>query len=260
MVDIFGMIIDLIPSFIKSRLCSKEERKQKHLEDIKKEVLQPILNNLNTIYIPILEKQKEIIMSDHSYGKDQKVHFRIIPWYNSEKMLYSLHPRLTYQKTNETLYNDIKKNHFRELIKNFEDFDSQLKDYTNNWISYSEQIFSIINDKIKVPLIENFNMNSDFINTYELAGYVINDIYGIQLDPIRSSGSELSIVNNPVLKGTPEKIQKCLELIIELKKDDSVSKKLNPIHKELLGKAYTLQSETDKIIKTYKLSGNCEFV
>lgn len=51
MVDILGIIIDLIPSFIKSRLCSKEERKQKHLEDIKKEVLQPMYNNVTTISV-----------------------------------------------------------------------------------------------------------------------------------------------------------------------------------------------------------------
>jgi len=44
-----------------------------------------------------------------------------------------------------------------------------------------------------------------------------------------------------VLRGSKEKQHECLELIDRLEKDDSFSKDLNPVHKELLGKAYHLQ-------------------
>ncbi len=85
MVDIVGTIIDLIPSFIKSRLCSKEERKQRHLDDIKKDVLQPMFNNLTTIYIPILENEKEIVIASYSYNKEQ-VQFKLVPSLESKKI------------------------------------------------------------------------------------------------------------------------------------------------------------------------------
>lgn len=266
MKDPLDWIIDIIPSFIRSRLCLKEERKQKHLEDIKREVLQPMFNDLTIICIPILERKKQIITTYYSYNKDLKPQFKIISSLESEesgelKPGIPIYYKSTYQKINENLYNDIKKNHFMELIKYWEDFDSQLKEYTQSWVSFSGQISNKINDEIELPLIENFNMDSDFIYTYEIAAYVANYVYGFnQLNPVRSTERGLEIINQVVLKGSQEKRQKCLELIEKLKKDKSPLEKLNSVHKELLEKAYTLQNNIDKTIKTYKLSGSCEFV
>lgn len=261
MFDILGTIIDLIPSFIKSRLCSKEERKQRHLDDIKKDVLQPMFNNLTTFYIPILEKEKEIVIDSYSYNKEQ-VQYKLVPSLESVKIeTIGLNVKPNFQKINENLYSDIKEKHFRELIREWEDFDSQLKQYSDNWVSYAEKIFSKINDEIKLPIINNFNMEGDFIYTYRLAAYVTNIIYGFnQRNLIRYSDKGLVIINMDVLRGSKEKQQKCLELIDKLEKDGSFLKELNPVHKELLGKAYHLQRELDRTIKTYKLSGNCEFV
>lgn len=260
MVDI-GTIIDLIPSFIKSRLCSKEERKQRHLDDIKKDVLQPLFNNLTTIYIPILEKEKEIVIDGYSYNKEQ-IQFKLVSTLESVKIeSIGLIVKPNYQKINENLYSDMKEKHFRELVKEWEDFESQIKHYSGNWVSYADKIFTKINDELRLPIISTFDMTGDFIYTYRIAAYVTNIIYGFnQRNPIRYSEKGLSFVNMDVLRGSKEKQQKCLDLIDKLEKDDSFLKELNPAHKELLGKAYHLQRELDRTIKTYKLSGNCEFV
>lgn len=225
-----------------------------------------MLHNLTTIYIPLLERKKEIVTAYYSYNKDSKPQFELISSLESLESVElkpgrPIYPASTYQKINENLYNDIKKNHFRELIKYWENFDLQLKEYGKSWVSFSEQIFSKINEEIELPLIENFYMDSDFVHAYEISAYVINSIFCLKKhEQIISTEKGLEIVNTPVIKGSLEKKQKCLDLIEKLKKDDSILEKLSPIHKELLGKAYTLQKEIDKTIKTYKLSGNCEFV
>lgn len=254
-------IIDKILSFFISHICSKEKLKQKHLEDIKREVLQPLLNNLNAIYIPILEKEKEIVIDGYSYNKEQ-IQFKLVSTLESVKIeSIGLIVKPNYQKINENLYSDMKEKHFRELVKEWEDFESQIKQYSDNWVSYAENIFSKINGELRLPIISNFDMTGDFIYTYRLAAYVTNIIYGFdQRNPIRSSEKGLSFVNMDVLRGSKEKQHKCLELIDRLEKDDSFPKELNSVHKELLGKAYHLQRELDRTIKTYKLSGNCEFV
>ena len=50
LAEFFGWILGLIPDKIKSKLVSKEERKEKHLDDIKKEVLKPLFKLLDEFF------------------------------------------------------------------------------------------------------------------------------------------------------------------------------------------------------------------
>lgn len=249
--QILGIIIGLISSFIMFHLGSKEKRKQKHLEDIKSEVLQPMLDNVINIYLPVLEKEKEIITVRYPYPHKKEEKIQIVPFYESD---------ISKKEVNETLYADIEKNH-KELTKGWGDFHSQFEKYSNNWVLYSEEIFDKINDELKLSLYDRSG-NDEFINTWKLATYIVNYTYGFKkLTEIKEYENELRTSNETILKcPSPEKIKKCQELIDKLKKDDSKSKELEPTRRELLSEAYNLKSKIDKGIKTYKLSGNCEYV
>jgi len=70
MVDILGWVIDSIPSFIKSRICSKEELKQKHLADIKKEVFEPKLRILDeTTFLYWKVRRRLLNIQRRTYGE-----------------------------------------------------------------------------------------------------------------------------------------------------------------------------------------------
>ncbi len=276
MVDILGWIIDAIPSFIKSRICSKEELKQKHLADIKKEVFEPMLRTLDETYIPVLEGEKTIIVytSKHLWGKgvDVKISsgklefdLEIISPESENRRDWNNPP----PKINKNLYLDIKRNHYGDFINNFEKFQSGYITFGNKWLSYAIEIQNIIEKEFNLPLFDGDPTKESFVNSKALAGYIIEKINGINPSPISISEHRNSISlpgwtfsdGYPVgLNGKPEEVDKCIELVNRLISDDKKYAELHPEQDNLLKSANSLRSDLDQIIKTYKLPGKCDYV
>lgn len=270
MVDIFGWVIDAIPSFIKSRICSKEELKQKHLADIKKEVLEPMLRILDEIYIPVLESRKPIIEYTSHYVQGKGVDVR--QWsgkYEHELKVVSpdserwtIHKNLP--KINQSLYLDIKENHYKEFLRNYEKFVIDFDDYGNRWLSYAVEIQKIIENELGMPLFEGDDAKESFVKPKALASYIIGRIMRSNPSPIDISETPCNYITVPesprALKGTKEDVKRCIDLVNKLITDDKKYEKLYPKQENLLKSAILLRSELDKIIKTYKLPGKCNYV
>jgi hypothetical protein len=276
MVDILGWVIGAIPPFIKSRMCSKEELRQKHLADIKKEVFEPMFRILDDTYIPVLEGKRTIIeyTSKNIWGKgvDIKQHsgklefdLKIISP-ESENMRNLMIPP---PKINQNLYIDIKKNHYTEFINNFEKFQSGFTTFGNKWLSYAIEIQNIIEKEFNLPLFDGDPTKESFVNSKALAGYTIEKINGINPSPINISehrnsislpGGTFSDGYPEGLNGKPEEVDKCIELVNRLISDDKKYAELHPEQENLLKSANSLRSDLDQIIKTYKLHGKCDYV
>ncbi len=276
MVDILGWVIDSIPSFIKSRICSKEELKQKHLADIKKEVFEPMLRILDEIYIPVLEGKKTIIeyTAKNVWGRgiDIKQHSAelkfdlIIVSLESENIRNWNNP---LPKINQNLYQDIEENHYNEFINDIEKFQSEFIAFGTKWLSYGVEIQNIIEREINLPLFDGDNAKESFVNSKALAGFIIEKINGINPNPVGISDGKKSIAlpgwtfsdGYPTgLKGNPEDIEKCIDLVNRMISDDKKYADLHPEQENLLKTVISLRSELDQIIKTYKLPGKCDYV
>lgn len=276
MFDFLGWVIDAIPSFIKSRICSKEELKQKHLADIKKEVFEPMLRILDETYIPVLEGKKTIIVytSQHVRGKevDVKQHSGklefdleiISPESDNRRDWNNPSPKI-----NQNLYLDIKRNHYKDFINNFEKFQSEYIIIGNKWLSYAIEIQNIIEKEFNLPLFDGCLTKESFVNSKALAGYIIEKINGVNLTPISISEHRNSITLpgwtcfdvNPIgLSGKEGDVEKCIALMNRLISEDKKYTELHPELENLLKSAKSLISELDQIIKTYKLAGKCEYV
>ncbi len=277
MVDILGWIIDPILSFIRSRICSKEELKQKHLAEIKEDVLKPMLDSLTCEvipheyyagealeagYIPILEGKKPLIYvaGENTFVRGLKSTEDAWKW---EYRLAVLKPELSI---NSTLYYDIKQNHYKELVQNWEEFISEFERYVNNWLAYAENIREIVEKELDLPIYSG-NLDGYCINASSLAVFMIERIMGLNPMPMRVESENQLMVTT--MTGTswqiaahaqPGKIQKCIELINKLIESDSKLEELNKPVKKLLEKARHLQTEIDKVIKSYNLPGRCEFI
>lgn len=278
MVDILGWIIDPILSFIRSRICSKEELKQKHLDDIKKEVLKPMFDSLTCEVIPgdyyagdalragymrilkgnaplIYPKRKQVFVKGLKATEDP-VRFK--------DELAILKPELGI---NENLYLDIKQNHYKGLAQDWGEFISEFERYANNWLAYAENIREIVEKELDLPIYSG-NLDGYCINASSLAAYVIEKIMGLNSIPVRIEDANKTLMialrtqqNYQIaVMGPPEKIQKCVELINNLIENDTKAEELNKPVKKLLEKAKHLQTEIDKVIKSYNLPGRCEFI
>jgi hypothetical protein len=276
MINLFDRFIDWILSSIKSHFISKEELRQKHLADIKKEVFEPMLRILDDTYIPVMEGKRTIIeyTSKNIWGKgvDVKQHsgklefdLKIISP-ESENMRNLMIPP---PKINHNLYLDIKKNHYNEFINSFEKIQSGFIAFGNKWLSYAIEIQNIIEKEFNLPLFDGYLTKESFVNSKALAGFTLEKINGINPSPINISEHRNSISlpgwtfsdGYPEgLNGKPEEVDKCIELVNRLISDDKKYAELHPEQENLLISANSLRSDLDQIIKTYKLPGKCDYV
>lgn len=278
MVEIIGWIIeriaDLLPSALKSRLISKEERTHKHFSDIKKEVLEPMLGVLDDIYIPVLESKNPIIEYSPHYVKGKVVDVRQY----SGKLLHVLkvvspdskripNHTNTFSKINQNLYLDIKVNHYKDFISKYEKFRVDFDGYGKKWLSYAFEIQEIILKEMSVSIYEGDMNKESFIEPEALASYIIEKIMELNISPITISETPWNYITvnisngSPMaLKGTREDVQRCIDLVNRLIADDKKYEKLHPEQENLLKSAISIRSELDKIIKTYKLPGKCNYV
>lgn len=277
MVDVLGKIIDWIPSAIKSRLISKEERKQKHLDDIKKEVLKPMVDSLTLEvtsheyyldeplragYIHILEGKAPLIYVAGTPAFVRGIKVTEDAW-KFEHKLAVLKPELSI---NENLYSDIKQHHYKELVQNWEEFINGFESYANDWLAYANDIRETIERELELPI---YNGDSDgyFVNSHPLAVYAIERIMGLNPMKMRIENENQLMITSITgtgwqiaMRAQPEKIQRCIELIDKLIESDVKTKELNAPAKKLLESANSLRNEIDRIIKTYELPGKCEYV
>jgi hypothetical protein len=277
MINFFDRFIDWILSAIKSHFISKEDINQKHLDDIKKEVLEPMLRILDETYIPVLEGKNTIIKytAKNVWGKgvdvrqhsgELKFDLEIISPESENRTNWNIPP----PKINQNLYRDIKENHYIEFINNIEKLQSGFIAFGNKWLSYAVEIQNIIEKEITLPLFDGDNAKESFVNSKALAGFIIEKINGINPSPVGISEGRNSISlpgwtfsegSYPTgLTGKPEEVKKCIDLVNRLIADDKKYAELHPEQEKLLKSANFLRSELDQIIKTYKLRGKCKYV
>jgi len=273
MVDVLSWVIDAIPSFIKSRICSKEELKQKHLTDIKKEVFEPMLKILDNTYIPALEDKNTIIEYTPKYVLSRGVNatqpsgkleheLKVVSIDPESRAIYKIPPKI-----NQNLYMDIKENHYKEFINDYEKFLTEFDSYGKKWLSYAIEIQKTIENGLDIPLFEGDKAKESFVDSIALANYIIEKMMGINPSPLTIEASWNSITVNLMsncspmaLKGTHEDVQRCIDLVNGLIANDKKYEKLHPEQENLLESVISLRSELDKIIKTYKLPGKCNYV
>jgi hypothetical protein len=273
MVDVSGWIIDAIPPFIKSRICSREELKQKHLADIKKEVLEPMLKILDDIYIPVLESKKTIIEYAPRYIQSKAIDVRQYSGnYEPELKVVSSDSerRVIYNppaKINQNLYLDIKKNHYKDFISRYEKFIIDFNGYSNKWLFYAVELQKIIENELDMLLFEGDMPKESFVNSKALVSYIIEKIMRTNISPINISETPWNYITvnisngSPMaLKGTRGDVQRCIDLVNMLISNDKKYAELYPEQEPLLKTAISLISELDKIIKTYKLLWKCSYV
>ena len=160
-------------------------------------------------------------------------------------------------KINQNLYQDIKENHYNEFIDNIEKFQSGFNAFGNKWLSYAVEIQNITEREITLPLFDGDNGKESFVNSKALAGYIIEKINGISPLPVTISEHRNSIIlqgwtfsdGYPVgLKGKPEDVDKCIELVNRLISDDKKYAGLHSEQENLLKNANFLRSEVNQML------------
>lgn len=261
MTDIIGSIIKHIPNVVTSRIINLDERKKTHLEDIKKDVLEPMHHNLTTVYLELLEMKFGIVCVADSFD-GEKMAYKLVSSLEEDPLADHMRVERDWiKKVNKNLYEDVKEHHFKDLITEWESFNTELRDYAGLWVQHSEMVFRRITSEIDVPFGPSIEPREDVMDAHELAKFVTNKIYG-SYPRFSLILNKNKIVNHSrvILESTEEKAQAGMELIESLLKDDSLREEHSEEHDRLLKKARSLESKIDRRIKSYTPLENCDYV
>lgn len=261
MVDLIGILIKVIETSypkIKERFISKENREQNHLEEIKKEVLDPLVKNLSELYIPVLKHEKLAIEYSRKYLPKKGMKATEYPLELETKLVL---PPPEYN-LDSTLYKDAEENHYAELFDDFEAFRTDFDAYARAWLSYASEIQKAITKDVDLPPYRE--LTTPFVDAPFLAQYVVGRLAGLNLEKLwvpKEGEPRISIGSRQVLVGNTEnEVKKCEETVNKFLESNMRIENIKQPAKKLLKRAEKIKSTVDKLRRTQKLSGNCEYI
>lgn len=271
------------------RLAERSRRqhqaKQVHLEAIKREVYQPLLNQLEHYYLPILEGKRgniihrveaitstEVPIEKHAIiNKIALIKLNLADIWNEWEMSDFMRnadakfpierPKLQYDSQ---LYNDAKENHEPEFVKRWETFVQRGNEYNDKCFAYVEQVASEISSRINLPVWTEYQSKPG-LGTVALAVFIWERQIGLGFDQLhkveRGERHELMIGSHVAAIGTEEEIDKCRNAVEELVTNRKTAEELRNFVQEsgLLAEAQYLRNGLHDLTYSHKLKGECRY-
>lgn len=239
----------------------KDPARRAHLQAIKEKVFDPLLEQLKIYYMPILNKEQVGIESATEPIWEGKL--------ATERPISSYREYLRVREPDSSaldanLYECMKENHFPELAKRWEDFQSAVRGYNKACLAYAKELRRSVVDRATLSSCEDLS-NYDqkgWANTRDIAIFILRRQLGqsIRLD-VTDNGTRLrdSSLSRRLAEGSPEEIQQCIAVINDLLPEHQQAETLGEQADELKATAIDLRKELKKFKLSRKLPGDCPY-
>lgn len=291
-----GIIIGLLLSFITAlgvwfgpRLVENSRRRyqarQDHLEMIKENVIKPLLNQVETYFMPIIDGQLSNVAEKSEFkpipdapidqfGGMRQIELSTITikdildeWeqedWQRDALDRSLTPRVRLQ-FDELLYNDLKNNHEPELVDKWETFVFKVEEYNKKCFSYVESISNKLIEQSKLPVWISYE-GKHGINASGLAAYIWGRQLGLRSDIVRvierGDGFDLSCGDKVMAMGSEEEIRSCFKIVSGLVSDKGEVYKLVETVSDigLKNETHVIKGILSDYMQSKKLRGKCTY-
>ena len=257
------MLITAIGVFLGPRLAEKSRRhynqRQVHLQEIKDEVLRPLLNVLNEYYIPISERRKANIEDSWRYEEVEEVPITG----NRRRSVEELVVVEPQRSESQQLYRCTKQSHFPGLVESWENFTTRFAEYNAKCLGWVKGLRDRITQQVNIPVLSPPFNQPKWIAPNRLAVWIFNRQLGVEFQPIKPIKADtdtwgIEFVSSRFLEHATEKEKDLtVEVLDKLEKDRAGVEDLIKEAEELKGQAYHLKVSLEDSLKALKLNGKC---
>jgi hypothetical protein len=269
LINLFVMVTSYLLMTKRDRWKFREENKQKHLSEIKEEVLLPLINILEGRWLPLLERKviNLDIKSIEKYEKDPVTSIRVSIEYIFVTWDISIHPNL-----NLYLYKHAMDNHYAQILEEYEAFKLKGDEYIKSCLSYAKEIKEQISQRRGLPKYNPLPSRKIYEEEWIKSGHLARFIVKKQIVPgdehlglnfeANSAKPSLTLVRDGTfeecaLTSNPAKIKEIIEKI--LKKRDKAEELISFADKLKINYS-NLINEMKDFYYSSELIGDCEFI
>jgi len=250
--------------YLASRLRIRHEERQAHFNEIKDKVFTPLLIYLTAGYIPILERWRPNIAVSRTAKQGEGVQ-ATDDVRAQEYKLVIVDPldQLIAHPLSHELYNDVKENHFRDFVRDWESFKEKFAEYNKRCLVYAEELRSLIIEQVNMP--ERSDGDGNWVDANELAAYIFKiqlGVAGWRLE-LKVDGEQARILlgsSTQLACGTQEELKRCMGIINELCNKDDKAKNLIERGGKLIDDAVAIEKELRSLSNSFKLPGSCQYI
>ena len=266
-----GLVGAFVSPMLLSRFQEQRRVKRDHLDTIKEQVLRPLREELERLYLPLLQGELGPVTLGHvvipvegsvtqsrttwdwTLAKRRNPVRQVFPIDDTSK---------SASEITQELYEDAKRHHYRRFIRKLEAFKAGVESYTDEWMAYAEELSQVVVDCTGLPVVTAAlaNTGAPWVNARGLAVFVVDWQLGvIPQGPIRGpDGRSLQMSGQTMAQvSTEEAIQRILDVLDELCHDRGRVEDLQGRAEPLVRETIVLLGEIDQLLLTSKLPGRC---
>lgn len=252
--------------YLQERIHRSYEVRQAHFQAIKEKVFDRLIKQLDTYYIPIFEQKAVGIEVERKPIREaQSIAERPV---SDHKLSFKVKEAPALEN-DDHLYEDAKVNHFPKHMERWEGFQGAVRQYCEASLARAEELRSGIIERVELPVCEyghDYNCEK-WLDPYGLAVVVLRRQLGDEsahLEKFKDGSNSNFVVlrdwNRDYTRGTSEKeVNRCLEIIDDLRLNDSQFKALCSDADELKREAINLRKELNGLKLLSKLPGDCPY-
>jgi hypothetical protein len=272
LINIFAITVTHFVTKRRERWRFTQEIKQKHLNQIKEQVFQPILNVFNNRWLILLERRSidlRIVKEEKKAAQDT-----VTPTLVSiEYSLANWDEPADLKSINPYLYKDASENHYKEIIKEYECFMEKAREYVGDCLSYAKEIKNQIMKKINLPEFNQMAVKNkyqeEWLDSNHLALFIVRKQV-VTKDKDLSLSSKDIVFQPSILKSITDsegnecavcaKPLKIIETLNDILKKQDEAARLISVANRLKDECVNLKERIEELRPSSKLSGDCDYI
>lgn len=262
---LLGVISTVIGAFVASKIHVYHEARSPHRDEIKKQVLQPMLDALQQVYAPLSRHETAVAQLtfgvktvDHSVRAEE-------PATTHGNYLVAKNPYSVAGLMNQALLLDSVSTHHRRLMRSWIEFCDKWDKYRIELLDWIKSLEKQISERTALPITPTV-VNGPYAMHLHLAVFIYERLFeigGKSLNTGNMGGARYSLFDGAanLATGTNEEIEGLLRLVNELLNSN---REIAEILRHKLGRLELrigeLIRQVSVAIAAKKLRGRCDFV
>lgn len=262
---LLGVIATAIGSYFASKIHVYHEARSAHRDEIKKQVLQPMLNALQQVYAPLSRRETAVAQLtfgiktvDHSVRAEE-------PATTHGNYLVTRDPYSVAGQMNQALLLDSISSHHRRLMRSWIEFCKQWDEYRNELLDWIKSLEKQISEQTVLPVTPTI-VNGPYAMHLNLAVFIYERLFelgGKYLNTSNMGGARYSLFDGAanLATGTNGEIDALVRVVNDLiYSNRDFAKQLRQKSKDLELRINELVSQVSIAVAAKRLRRRCDLV